>query len=219
MKPLKVAFSGAHSTGKTTAAQSLMKLLEKEGYRGSLVTETARSCPFPVNREATSEAQKWIWDRQIMTEANAMRTGEKWGADFMIFDRTSMDSLCYSQWHREKAAGGPLPDLVVGGLELPENAWGWVGDKANEFVKEHVLSYDLVWLTRPDRRPLKDDGFRDTDKEWQTEIAEIFSQSWDAVQKHRVHMGKPPLPVKPFRGAGKCAEDVKALLRAGKETG
>jgi hypothetical protein len=217
MKPLKIAFSGAHGTGKTTAARSLVKLLRKEGYGGTLVAATARYCPFPINREATPEAQKWIWDRQVEAEAEAMSHGERQGLEFVVCDRTIMDSLCYTFWHREKARALEGWTRSDPGKATPITAWDWIRDKTNEFVKEHLRGYDLIWLTKPDRRPLKEDGVRDADKGWQTEIAEIFGNSWHSLKEFIDHCTDKPLPAKTFRGAGKSAEDVLALLKAEKE--
>jgi len=61
---MKVAFCGAHSTGKTTLINELRKIYPTFNF----VNECARDCPFPLNEKTTFESQDWIFREQISRE-------------------------------------------------------------------------------------------------------------------------------------------------------
>jgi thymidylate kinase len=211
MNPFKISFSGSHGTGKTTAAKALLKLLTKDGYRGIMVPEVVRTCPFPVNHKTTPEAQKWIWDKQLEAETEAMLAAKTQGYDFVICDRSMVDCLSYAAWHKDKARVNKDTET--------EAAWKWVDSLVEDLVSIYVPSYDIVYLTKPDKRLLQDDGFRDTDKDWQMVMADYFRATWKGVQIMCVWYKHPRPEIKPFKGVKKCAEDVKALIIRGKKWG
>lgn len=87
------AFSGAQGTGKTTAARTVAKSLRKQ-YPGSsvcLITDVERHCPYPINQEATHQAQQWIFNKQMAAEITAVAE-----YDCVVTDRTLMDVIAYS---------------------------------------------------------------------------------------------------------------------------
>lgn len=88
-----VAFSGAQGTGKTTRSYQESVWLSKEnpGLTVGTVTDIERRCPYPINREATREAQEWIFYHQLAAELHAMAH-----YDLVVSDRTLMDVVAYS---------------------------------------------------------------------------------------------------------------------------
>jgi nicotinamide riboside kinase len=216
MTPLKIAFSGAHSTGKTTAVNRLAELLEAEGVKTVRIGEVARKCPWPINRDATPKTQKWIWEAQRKAEEKAAETD----ADVILCDRTLLDSLCYTRWHRDRAQKTANANLDSFELFLrmeKKLVRPWQKVLSAPFVRfgtQDIYGYDLVFLTWPDGRRAEEDGVRSTDKMWRSEIAEVFSLMWMSV-KQSIRGGCSN--VTDFVSAEKCAEDVLALLRAGKE--
>jgi DNA polymerase III delta prime subunit len=87
------AFTGPQGTGKTVAAYDYAAILSKEnpGKTVKVVSDVERCCPYPINREATREAQEWIFYHQIAAELNAMAH-----YDLVVTDRTIMDVIAYS---------------------------------------------------------------------------------------------------------------------------
>jgi hypothetical protein len=87
---LKLALIGTHGVGKTTLAFETCSLLKKADYNVELVTEVARSSPFPVNEGTTLEGQLWILHTQIAAELDAAHR-----APHVICDRSVLDNYCY----------------------------------------------------------------------------------------------------------------------------
>jgi len=68
---LKIAFIGTHGVGKTTLCYELAARLKRLDYTVELVKEVARTCPLPINRDTTLDAQSWILHTQIAEELAA----------------------------------------------------------------------------------------------------------------------------------------------------
>ena len=145
---MKVAFLGAQSTGKSIRA----KAFSKENNL-MLVTEVARSCPLPINRQASREAQLFIFATQLKTEIELSATAEKFGMDGIVCDRSILDSLIYSL---DRGFG----DVVE--LFLP-------------FTRKWMETYDkLIWCRPAKGSSPKADGVRCSDLVWQTRIDRRF---------------------------------------------
>ncbi len=58
-----IAFSGTHGTGKTTSVFKLAYELKMENptLKIGVLQETARTCPHPINKDTTPQAQSWIF--------------------------------------------------------------------------------------------------------------------------------------------------------------
>lgn len=90
-----IAFSGAHGTGKTTAAYQMAADLKRTtcGEVG-LILEVARQCPFPVltkHRGTTFKAQFWVFTEQIRRELEYSAR-----YDCVVADRTIVDAIAYT---------------------------------------------------------------------------------------------------------------------------
>lgn len=148
---MKVGIMGAHGTGKTTLALQMASRRKELTPKDSvgILTEIARSCPYPLNHEATPEAQAWIFHTQIVREL------EESGLNDIVFcDRTILDSLAYS-----RAAGfhGQVKQL------LPiASMW--------------LNTYGELYFLRPGKDAIiAADGFRDLDPAFQLRIDRILA--------------------------------------------
>jgi hypothetical protein len=87
---MKLAFIGSHGVGKTTLCFDLAARLKRLDLPVDLVSEVARSCPLPINRETTLDAQAWILHTQIAQEIGATRPNL-----VLICDRSVIDNYAY----------------------------------------------------------------------------------------------------------------------------
>ena len=156
----KIAFSGAHSCGKTTAILDVYSYLKGKGVKSlGILPEVARWCPFDLNKQTTFKSQLWILTNQIQQEYQLQQT-----YDTVLCDRTVYDILAYSQYSKEH-------DKMNSGeyyfLDNMTDLW------AREF------SYDTIFYLTP--VPVEKDGLRDGDVNYQLEIdkkmREIYSKA------------------------------------------
>lgn len=153
----KVGIMGAHSTGKTTLAADYADLVALYYPRTTLIFEQARACPYPINQAMTLKSKRWLFGRQIVSEASAAMESEA-----MVCDRTILDPLVYATWLLEHGHGEIAPFL---NLAMP-------------YALKHLRTYTVLFWCRPVGSgcgPV-DDGFRDTDPDFQYEIDRIFER-------------------------------------------
>ncbi|MDR2613485.1 MAG: ATP-binding protein [Deltaproteobacteria bacterium] len=192
---VKIAFSGAHGTGKTEAADMLAAWFERRGTPVVRIPSAARICPYPVNRDATAEAQRWIWHRHALEEMDAEREARARGG-VVICDRTLADCLVYSEWHgREGVPGGD---------------WDWVEGAQAVFTGTDLDGYSLIFLTEP-RGPAPADGFRDPGGEWRDVVAAFFRGWWDYVRGLREGTGLAGPPILAYEGPEQAAREAGRL--------
>mgnify|MGYP001308136343 FL=1 len=147
---MKLAFIGAHGVGKTTLCFDLASRLKRLDLGVDIVKEVARSCPLPINRNTTIEAQAWILHTQIAQEIAAVSRDQ-----MVICDRSVLDNYAYLV-HR--AGRRPEFDALVG-------AW--------------VTSYDGLFKV-PVLHPPSFDGQRDVSADFQAEINDTIDGLIDA---------------------------------------
>ena len=147
---MKLGIMGAHGTGKTTFAMAMAAHLKQldPSRRVGLVSEVARSCPFPLNENATHDAQAWVFHQQFIKEIEAAGRN-----DIIVCDRTVFDALAYSR-HR-----GSTVQVTIG----LDTALDWFN------------TYDKLFFLRPVRLP-KNDGFRSASFAFQTAIDSILAE-------------------------------------------
>ncbi len=187
---MKIAFIGSHGVGKTTLCYDVAARLKRQDRVVDLVAEVARTCPLPINRETTRDAQSWILHTQIAQEIATARAGGD-----VICDRSVLDNYAYFV---HQAGRDPAYDALVA---------------------DWVESYDYLFKV-PIISPPSFDGTRDTSAAFQREIdatidrlAEVFGvtchqlaperrDSW--VETVLVTSGLPlhPPQIELFRAAG-----------------
>ncbi len=138
--PLKVAFLGSHGVGKTTLCFELAARLKRRDLRVDMVKEVARSCPLPLNRDTTLDAQSWILHTQIAREIEQMVHH-----DVIVCDRSVLDNYAYfvSKFGRTQVFDG--------------------------LIASWLPTYGLL-VKVPIIAPPRFDGIRDTGRDYQKEI-------------------------------------------------
>ena len=87
---MKIAFIGTHGVGKTTLCFDVAARLKRLDLAVDLVKEVARSCPLPINRDTTLDAQAWILHTQIAEEIAAASRYQ-----VVVCDRSALDNYAY----------------------------------------------------------------------------------------------------------------------------
>jgi GTPase SAR1 family protein len=137
---VKIAFIGTHGVGKTTLCYDLASRLKRQDRVVDLVQEVARTCPLPINRETTVDAQAWILHTQIAQELAASRHD-----GIVICDRSVLDNYAYLVHH-----AGRRPDY-------------------DALVRQWVTTYDCLFKV-PIIDPPTFDGKRDVSQAFQHDI-------------------------------------------------
>ena len=143
---LKIAFIGSHGVGKTTLCYDLAARLKRQDRAVDLVKEVARSCPLPINRDTTLQAQAWILHSQIAHEIAIAAQN-----DIVICDRSVLDNYAYLV---HSAGRQPVYDALVK---------SWVG------------TYDRLFKVPIIDAPTFD-GRRDTSQTFQQDIDAMIDE-------------------------------------------
>jgi nicotinamide riboside kinase len=88
---MKIAICGSHGVGKTT----LMNRIAESHKDWFFVEEQARKCPYPLNREASYQTQRWILENQILRELECYALDTK---AVIVCDRSTIDQQAYIWW-------------------------------------------------------------------------------------------------------------------------
>ena len=135
---------GSHGVGKTTLCFDVAARLKRLDMGVDLVKEVARSCPLPINRDTTLEAQSWILHSQIVEELAAASRYE-----VVVCDRSALDNYAY---------------LVHQVGRRPEY---------DGLVREWMKSYDGLFKV-PILQPPSFDGTRDTSGSFQEDVDRLI---------------------------------------------
>lgn len=149
----KIAFIGSHCAGKTTKARQTAKVLGALGYQITLIEEGARLCPFPINEKGSYQSQNWILNYYISSENNASQN------NFIIMDRCTLDTLPYVTFLYEQGNINRIESS-----ELISKVWSFWNSE--NYVKP------ILFYCHP--LPMKEDGSRSTNLEFQLSIDRIY---------------------------------------------
>lgn len=148
---MKIAIIGSHGVGKTTLSYAIAASKKMRYKSVKLLGETARECPFPLNKDLTFEGVIWIYHRQMIKELEASAK-----YDNVICDRSVIDSFMYG------------------------NALNLEHSKRNKMMsaftsaKEWMGTYDEIIYIKNSGLDLVSDGVRDTNKVFQEKIEDYF---------------------------------------------
>lgn len=149
---MKIAFIGSHGVGKTTLCFDVASRIKRLDMGVDLVKEVARTCPLPINRDTTLEAQAWILHTQVAEEIAAVSRNE-----VVISDRSVLDNYAY---------------LVHQVGRQPEY---------DELVRKWMDSYDGLFKV-PILQAPSFDGTRDVSGAFQYEIDAVIDELLEEFQ-------------------------------------
>ena len=155
---MKIAFIGTHGVGKTTLCFDLASRLKRLDLGVDIVKEVARSCPLPINRDTTLEAQAWILHTQIAQELAAATQYQA-----VICDRSVLDNYAY---------------LVHQVGRQPEY---------DALVRRWVATYDGLFKVPVLQAP-SFDGKRDLSRDFQLEIDALIDELVVAFEVRALHL-------------------------------
>jgi hypothetical protein len=150
---MRISFSGAACTGKTTTLNAFLnkwpnyKLIESD-YR-KVIKDTKKH-----SKNTTPKLQKEILEL-MATECVPYTAHDK-----VVFDRCPLDNLVYSLWAHGKGKKGFTEKFIAETIEK---------------VKESMRSFDVIFVcTRDFMPPVTDNGVRETDPNYVEETNNIF---------------------------------------------
>jgi nicotinamide riboside kinase len=149
---MKIAFIGTHGVGKTTLCFDVAARLKRLDLAVDLVKEVARSCPLPINRDTTLEAQEWILHTQIAQEIAASARYQ-----VVVCDRSALDNYAY------------LVQRVGRRGELDALVGAWMGTYQGLF-KVPILATPSF------------DGTRDTSAQFQADVDRVIEELLGALE-------------------------------------
>lgn len=165
---MRIAFSGAACTGKSTTLNAFLKRwptykLPQPTYR-SLIQENNHS------KKTDKKLQKAILD--FMLNQQKQFTAH----DKVVYDRCGLDNIVYTLWCHEKNKKGFNRQFVDGCIEV---------------VRESMRHLDIIFLsTRDLMGPIEDNNNRETDPSFIMETDNIFK----AIQTQLTTTGSPFFP-------------------------
>lgn len=155
---MKVAITGTFGTGKTTQLFEIARDYKMQFPTMSigLLQEMARFCPYPVNENATFEAQMWIFCTQLKEEIEYSKL-----YDITICDRTLFDSVAYAMVNGNKDEAVAMYQLAL----------------------HYVTSYDSIMFRAIDKSDfLIKDGFRSENQTFRTAVEDELLRIYEDIR-------------------------------------
>ncbi len=152
---MKIAFTGAQSTGKTTLLKELKrdpKLSLKYDFRDE-ITRRMQKKGLSINEGGSDITQLLIMNSHIKNSL----------IDNVIMDRCVLDGLVYTDWMHRKG-----------------KVQQWVIEYADNVFKMLIDRYDHIFYLTPEF-DIEDDGVRSTDIDFRNEIVKLFEKYINAM--------------------------------------
>lgn len=160
-KTVRVAFSGAQSTGKTTLLNALRNSADFKNCKfWDEITRQIKDQGFEINEQGTDATQL-----KIMQE-HKRRVSVK-DSGLVIFDRCSLDGLVYTQYLYNR---GQLTKETL--------------DEATKVFEETISSWDAIFFLRPEFE-IVDDGVRSVNVEFHRNIVFLFDHF---IEKYKLQV-------------------------------
>jgi predicted ATPase len=159
---MRIAFSGAACTGKTTTIQAFLqkwpnyKLIDSD-YR-KVVKESKKH-----SKRATPKSQREILD--ILCKEGSPYTLH----DKVVYDRCAIDNLVYSLWSHGNGVKGFTEKFIAETIEK---------------VRESMRNLDIIFVSTRDKMPpvIEQNGVRETDYKYIDETNNIFKAIAETAQ-------------------------------------
>lgn len=155
---MRIAFTGAHCTGKTTMLKDICQMAVKESLEIGYISEVARRIinkGYPLNMDANIDSYVHYINDQLLAESEKM---DKY--DIFISDRTLLDPVAYARVNSRL----PRPYIPQYFIDMMQSVWLLESKR-----------YDL-YVYFPIEFELEMDGIRPSDEEYRHDIdKEILS--------------------------------------------
>lgn len=167
---MRIAFSGAACTGKTTTLRSFLQRwpqykIPEPSYR-SLITKDKHS------KNTTAKLQKQILEFMVNQQSQFTLH------DNVVYDRCVLDNIIYSVWAFDKGKKGFTDKYIEQCIQL---------------VQKGMRSLDIIFfMTRDAMGPIEDNNFREIDPTYITEIDNIFKATCNQLGGKGVSPFFPP---------------------------
>lgn len=168
---MKIAFTGSHSTGKTTLLNDA--ILRLKNKRLSYITEIARNIinrGYPLNMDANIDSYVHYINDQLKAEKAMCESS------IFISDRTLLDPLAYSLVNRDL----PRPFIPDHFISMMEGIW--LLEKDN---------YDL-YMYFPIEFPMCSDGVRPTDEVYRSNVSNKILELLTKYKVPHIHVTGSP---------------------------
>tara|TARA_R100001163_G_C5049822_1_gene186721 strand:- start:785 stop:1543 length:759 start_codon:yes stop_codon:yes gene_type:complete len=161
---MRIAFSGTGNSGKTTLLRSFLYSWDNYTTPEKTYREVLKEQNLPHSSKLTTETQTAILNFMVDQVQSTNKD------DQIAYDRCPLDALAYSMWGHDKGIEGFTKKFVTEQINL---------------MKESMRSLDIIFLCRFDpSQVVEDDGFRDTDKNFITEVDNIFYSLFRQYTEH-----------------------------------
>jgi len=167
---MRIAFSGAACTGKTTTINKFLERWPK--YK--IPQPSYRSIIRADNHSKKTDKRT---QRQILEFMNNQQK-QFTPHDCIVYDRCGLDNIVYTLWAFEKGKKGFNQKYVDDSIQL---------------VRENMKSLDIIFLlTRDLMGPVEDNNIRETDSLYVTETDNIFKAINTQLQTTGISPFFPP---------------------------
>ena len=154
---MKIAISGTHSTGKSTALRAVGSHLERSGYKVLMVSDLAIKCPLPILRNHTAASSLWIASSGVSQEIECEAD-----ADIVLVDRPIIDAWGYLMAATIKPSHDSRALLTLEAL-----------------IQRWMPSYDFVFSTQLDPSiKIENAKNRDLDEVYRADVAHNIIESY-----------------------------------------
>lgn len=155
---MQIAFTGAHSTGKTTLLNHMIeKDMFKDFFISTNLSRSLKELGYEISEKGNDTTQLKLLE---LATNNLIRNYN------VLSDRSLIDIFVYTEWQ------------FLHGQASEE-----VRNLTFNFMCAYIEQYDILFYIRPEFE-LVDDGLRSTDLEYRDDIANIFSMTIDMLNNH-----------------------------------
>jgi len=155
----RIAIFGTHGAAKTTLVYKLAAFYKMNDKNVTVIHETARQSPFPINTDAVYQTTLFVIASQLQEELKA----EAEGFEIAISDRTLSDAFIY-----------------INHLNRGNNLTKSLEDFCLEWIKQYHV---LIYLEPTEGFAITSDGIRASDTKYQLAIRDDFRGLIDQIEK------------------------------------
>jgi len=155
----RIAVFGTHGSAKTTLVYKLAAYFKMQDKNVTVIHETARQCPFPINTDVVYQTTLHVVTSQLKKELEA----DAEGFEICISDRTASDAFVYIN-HLQR-----------------DNEYT---QQLEKFCMHWLKQYDmLIYLEPTEGFEITNDGTRACDVSYQKAIRDDFRLLVDDMKK------------------------------------